>query len=88
MEQQDFIVKITEVFSEDFTPKNLIARMEAYKIALEGKEVDYDKLFKRVLEKYESFRFAPPPSFICKMIEELKKEYIDYSDPMFHNSRL
>lgn len=83
MEQQDFIVKITEVYSEDFTPKNLIARMEAYKIALEGKEVDYDKLFKRILEKYESFRFAPSPSFICKMIEELEKD-----DPMFHNSRL
>lgn len=78
MNRQEFIEKLVITY-EDFNEKNLKARQEAYCIALED-GLDYEKIFKYLLKEHESFKFAPTPAYILKVIipkikaDELKEK--------------
>ena len=67
MNRQEFIEKLVLLY-EDFTEENIEVRKEAYELVLD-EELDYSIVFKKLLENYESFRFAPPPATIFKIYE-------------------
>lgn len=66
MNKNDFIRKLISIY-EDFTEKNIKSRTEAYCLALDD-DLDFEKIFKYLLKEHESFRFAPTPAFILKVI--------------------
>jgi hypothetical protein len=71
MNREEFIEKLVLLY-EDFNEKNIKARKEAYEIVLSN-ELNFDKIYKTLLEQYESFKFAPSPAYINKLIEKMPK---------------
>lgn len=72
MDKKEFIKKMSELY-EDFNEKNIKARTEAYLIVLND-EIDYDKLWKDLIMSYESFKYAPTPAHLLKLIK-IKWDY-------------
>lgn len=66
MNRQEFIEKLVITY-EDFTEKNIKARQEAYNIALD-ETLNFEKIFEYILKEYDSFKFAPTPAYILKII--------------------
>lgn len=77
MNRKEFIEKLVLLY-EDFTEKNIKARKEAYEIVLSN-NLNFDKIYKTLLEQYESFKFAPSPAYISKLIEKMPQ----YGDGLF-----
>lgn len=73
MNRKEFIEKLVILY-EDFTEKNLRPRKEAYELVLEEK-IDYNEVYKKLLKNYESFKFAPTPATILKIINE--NDYVE-----------
>ena len=72
MNREEFIKKLVLTY-EDFTETNIKPRQEAYIIALD-ENLDYDKIFKFLVKEYESFRYAPTPAYILKVVIPKIKE--------------
>jgi len=65
MNKKEFVKKLIETY-EDFTEKNIQPRTEAYCIALDD-DLNFEKIFKYLLQEYENFKFAPTPAYILKV---------------------
>lgn len=79
MNRNEFIQKLIETY-DDFTEKNTKTRIEAYCNALND-DLNYEKIFQTLLQEYESFRFAPSPAYILKVIIPKQKEIEKKSKP-------
>ena len=72
MNRKKFIEKLVILY-EDFTEKNLKPRKEAYEFVLDEK-IDYDNVYKKLLKNYESFKFAPTPATILRILNETNND--------------
>lgn len=79
MNRKEFIEKLVILY-EDFTEQNLKPRKEAYELVLDEK-IDYNIVFKKLLKNYESFKFAPTPATILKIINE--NDYVENMQRMY-----
>lgn len=77
--RKEFIKKLVVLY-EDFTEKNIKARKEAYELVLEEK-MEYGELYIKLLKKYESFKFAPTPATILKIMNE--NDYVENMQRMY-----
>lgn len=58
---------------EDFTEKNITPRLKAYNLVLVG-NIDYSRLYKKLIQTYKSFSFAPSPAVIFEIVEDFRRE--------------
>lgn len=76
MNRKEFIEKLVLLY-EDFTEKNIKARKEAYELVL-NENLDFEKIYKKLLEQYESFKFAPTPAIILKIYNSNQQGIYEY----------
>ena len=79
MNRKEFIEKLVILY-EDFTEKNLKPRKEAYELVLDEK-IDYNNTYKKLLKNYDSFKFAPTPAIILKIMNE--NDYVENMQRMY-----
>lgn len=72
MDKQMFLDELVNLY-EDFTEKNITARLKAYNLVLIG-EIDYARLYKKLIQTYKSLSFAPSPAVIFEIIEDFRRE--------------
>lgn len=65
MNKQEFICKLVSLY-DDFTDKNIKPRTEAYDLGL-SENLNFDDLFKKVIENYPSFKIAPTVAQILEI---------------------
>ena len=72
MDKQMFLDELVNLY-EDFTEKNITPRLKAYNLVLVG-NIDYSRLYKKLIQTYKSFSFAPSPAVIFEIVEDLRRE--------------
>lgn len=72
MDKRAFLKKIISLY-DDFSEKNQQARIEAYNIVLTG-NIDYSKLYERLMQTYTSLSFAPSPAILFQLVEKARQE--------------
>ena len=72
MDKQMFLDELVNLY-EDFTEKNITPRLKAYNLVLEG-NIDYSRLYKKLIQTYKSFSFAPSPAVIFEIVEDFRRE--------------
>lgn len=72
MNKEQFILELINLF-DDFTEKNTPARVKAYDFILKD-DFNYDELFKKTLENYQTFKYAPTPAQLLE-IKNKKKTF-------------
>ena len=72
MDKQMFLDELVNLY-EDFTEKNITPRLKAYNLVLVG-NIDYSRLYKKLIQTYKSFSFAPSPAVILKIEEDKRRE--------------
>ena len=72
MDKQMFLDELVNLY-EDFTEKNITPRLKAYNLVLVG-NIDYSRLYKKLIQTYKSFSFAPSPAVIFEIVEDFKRE--------------
>ena len=80
MNREEFIEELVNLY-DDFTEKNIKNRQRAYMTVLpetlEGGT--YDDIFKKLLENYESFCYAPTPAYLVKLLPKKYNPYYNQS---------
>lgn len=72
MDKQMFLDELVNLY-EDFTEKNITPRLKAYNLVLVG-NIDYSRLYKKLIQTYKSFSFAPSPAVIFEIVEDFRRE--------------
>lgn len=72
MNRDEFLQFLIETY-EDFTEKNTKPRLKAYKAILKN-DFNYEELFKKTLENYQTFKYAPTPAQLLE-IKNKKKTF-------------
>ena len=72
MNKEQFILELINLF-DDFTEKNTPARVKAYNFILKD-DFNYDELYKKTLEHYQTFKYAPTPAQLLE-IKNKKKTF-------------
>ena len=72
MDKQMFLDELVNLY-EDFTEKNITPRLKAYNLVLVG-NIDYARLYKKLIQTYKSFSFAPSPAVIFEIVEDFRRE--------------
>ena len=72
MNKTEFLKEITSLY-DDFTDKNKFARLKAYNLVLVG-NIDYSRLYKKLIQTYKSFSFSPSPAVIFEIVEDFRRE--------------
>ena len=72
MNKQTFLDELVNLY-EDFTEKNITPRLKAYNLELVG-NIDYSRLYKKLIQTYKSFSFAPSPAVIFEIVEDFRRE--------------
>lgn len=72
MDKQMFLDELVNLY-EDFTEKNITPRLKAYNLVLVG-NIDYSRLYKKLIQTYKSLSFAPSPAVIFEIVEDFRRE--------------
>lgn len=79
MNRDDFLQFLIETY-EDFTEINTKPRLRAYKAVLK-EDFNYDDLYKKTLENYQTFKIAPTPAQLLEF--KNKKKSFDMNRDFF-----
>ena len=71
MNRKEFFEKLIDLY-EDFTEKNIKPRTRAYCAVLD-ENIDYDLLYKFMLQEHNSFRIAPSPAFLFGLLPKINE---------------